>query len=88
MKRLSADTSPEAEEILLEGFRKMAPSEKLKRVFEMNRAVRALAAARIRTQYGPEISDRELNLRLAALRIDRKTMIEAFGWDPAENQLP
>ena len=79
------DTPAEIEEILLEGFRRMGPLEKLQRVWEMNRAVRTLAAARIRGQYGPEISKRELNLRLAALRFDRKTMINVFGWDPEEH---
>ncbi len=42
----------------------------------------SLSAGRIRAQYGPDISERELKLRLAALRLDRQTMIDAFGWDP------
>src|SRR5688572_28826175 len=40
-----------------------------------------LAAARITKQYGA-MSDRELRLRRASLWIDRKTMIQAFDWDP------
>ncbi|MEE8584101.1 MAG: hypothetical protein V3T83_04545 [Acidobacteriota bacterium] len=43
-----------------------------------------MAAARIREQYGPRISDRELQMRLAALQLDRKIMIEVFDWDPEE----
>lgn len=62
----------------------MSPGEKLRRVLELNRLVEAMAAARIRSQYGADISERELRLRLAALRLDRKTMIKAFGWDPEE----
>lgn len=81
MRPLFADTPPDVEEILLEGYRRMPPAEKLRRVFELNRATDAMAAARIRAQYGG-ISERELRLRLAALKIDRETMIAAFGWDP------
>jgi hypothetical protein len=44
------------------------------------------AAARIRAQYGPDLPERELRLRLAALWIDRDIMVRAFvrafGWDP------
>lgn len=86
MRGQSRDTPDEVEEILLEGFRRMSPGEKLQRVWDMNRALRALAAARIRARYGSEISGRELNLRLAALRLDRKTMIAAFGWDPEQHR--
>jgi hypothetical protein len=48
-------------------------------VFEL---VEELAAARIKARYGPDLSERELRLRLAALWIDRETMVRAFGWDP------
>lgn len=60
----------------------MSGEERLLRAFRMGEAVRALAAARIRAQYGPDLSERELLLRLGALSIDRETMIRAFGWDP------
>lgn len=84
MKPMSLDTSPEIEEIILEGYRRMAPQEKIQRIVELNRAVEEMAAARIRAQYGPDLSERELQLHLAALRLDRETMIEVFGWDPVE----
>lgn len=79
---LSPDTTPEAEELLLTGYRAMSPEEKLRRIFDLNRLAEEVAAERIRSQYGPDLSARELQLRLAALRIDRETMIRAFGWDP------
>lgn len=82
MKTLSPDTPPEIEEILLEGYRRMSPAEKLRRVIELSEAAEAMAAARIRSQYGRDISERELWLRLASLRLDRDTMVEVFGWDP------
>jgi hypothetical protein len=80
-QRLS-DTPPEIEEILLEGYRRMTPAERLLRALDMSKAVQQLALARIRAQYGPNLSEREERLRLAALWIDRETMIRAFGWDP------
>lgn len=79
---MSPDTPPEVEEILLERYRQMSPQEKLRQVFELNRMAQRMAAMRIQTQYGPNLPERELRLRLASLWLDRETMIEAFGWDP------
>ena len=84
MKPLALDTPPDIEEIVLEGYRRMTPAQKLQRVVELGAAAKAMAAARIRDRYGPDISERELNLRLAALHLDRQTMIEVFDWDPEE----
>jgi hypothetical protein len=82
MKTQSSDTPPEIEEILLEGYRRMTPLERLLQVFELNRMAQQMAAMRIQARYGPNLSERELRLRLAALWLDRETMIAAFGWDP------
>jgi hypothetical protein len=82
LKTQSADTPPEIEEILLEGYRRMTPLEKLLQVFELNRMAQSMAAMRIQARYGPNLSEQELRLRLAALWLDRETMIAAFGWDP------
>lgn len=76
------DTPPEVEEILIEGYQRMSGREKIERVLDLNRTAEAMAAARIRAEYGPDLPERELRLRLAALRIPRRLMIEAFGWDP------
>ena len=48
---------------------------------DLNRAADEMALAGIRMRH-PEASDRELRLRLAALRLDRGTMVRVFGWDP------
>lgn len=79
---MSPDTPPEIEEIVNERYRQMSPQEKLRQVFELNRMAQRMAAMRIQAQYGPDLPERELRLRLAALWLDRETMIEAFGWDP------
>jgi hypothetical protein len=60
----------------------MSGEERLLRAFDLTECVRALAAARIRAEYGPDLSERELRLRLGALWLDRETMVRVFGWDP------
>lgn len=82
-----SDTPPDVELMLIEGYRCMSPAQKLERVVSLNRALTQLASARIRAQYGEDISERELRLRLGALRLDRSLMIEAFGWDPGSRGL-
>ncbi len=77
----SHDTSPNIHKMLIAGYRRMSPQHKLKRVNELTKAVQQLALARIRKQYGM-LSEQELHLRLAALWLDRETMIRVFQWDP------
>jgi len=75
-----SDTPPHLQEMVIEGYRRMTPPEKLHRVSELNRAIQELALARIKKQYG-NISQGEQRLRLAALWLDRDTMIRVFNWD-------
>ena len=82
-----SDTSADAERVMIEGFRRMSPAQKLERVAALNRALVDLATARLRRQYGANMTPRELGLRLAALRLDADTMRKAFDWDPAAHGL-
>ncbi|HEX4963341.1 MAG TPA: hypothetical protein VF173_21100 [Thermoanaerobaculia bacterium] len=82
MRTQSPDTPPEIEEMMIERYRLMPPLDRLRQVFELNYRAQWLASLRIRTQYGPDLSEEELRLRLAALWLDRETMIEVYGWDP------
>ena len=75
------DTSPEAHKVLIAGYRRMSPTEKMQQACELSKAVRQAALSRIRRQYGV-MPEREEKLRLASLWIDRETMIRAFNWDP------
>lgn len=59
----------------------MSPQEKLEIVRRLNRSLVALAEAGVRQRH-PGISEREVKLRAASLRLPRETMIRAFGWDP------
>lgn len=82
MSPIPSDTDPKIEKMLIEGYRRMPPHRKLERVVSLNRALDQLALARIRATYGPDLSERELQLRLAALSLGRETMVKVFGWDP------
>jgi hypothetical protein len=79
------DTAPDADAVLIEGYRQVDGREKLRRVVSLNRSVERLARARIRAQYGPRVTEREMRLRLAALRLGRRWMVTAFGWDPQDH---
>ena len=79
---MSSDTDPEIQRILDEHARRLTPGERMMRVFELNRAAELMALAGIRQRHGDGLSEREERLRLAALRLDRETMVEVFGWDP------
>ena len=81
------DTSPDAERVIIEGYRTMSPTAKLEQVATLNRALDALATARLRAQYGRDMAPRELNLRLAARRLDAETMKKVFDWDPSTHCL-
>ena len=76
-----ADTDPKAFEVLLDLQRRMSPGEKLAAVFELSAFLMGLAEENERHRR-PQAGERELFLRAAARRLDRQTMIRAYGWDP------
>ena len=78
------DTPPQIQKMLIAGYRNMTPQQKFKRVSELTKTIQQLALARIRKQYG-QISEREQKLRLAALWLNRETMIRVFDWDPQQS---
>ena len=84
---IPSDTSPDAERVLIEGYRRMSPAEKLQRVAALNRALVTLSTARLREQYGAAMSSQELRLRLAALRLDPEIMRTVLAWDPTVHGL-
>lgn len=79
------DTSPEMEIVLLDAYRRMDGREKLRRVASLRHSVEHLARTRIRAQYGDGMTEREMRLRLATLRLGRRLMILAFDWDPRDH---
>ncbi|MCB0975561.1 MAG: hypothetical protein KDB86_13565 [Actinobacteria bacterium] len=76
-----SDTSANVVDRQVEIWRQMSPAEKYQVVLELNRDVERMAEAGVRQRY-PDASDREVFLRLAALRNGRDLSIAAYGWDP------
>jgi hypothetical protein len=77
------DTDPAVEALLIEGYRRMSPAQKLERVRALNHAVQELALADIRRRH-PDADEREQALRLASRWLDPDLMVRAFGWDVRE----
>ena len=79
-----ADTDPRAFAAWVEIQRRMTPGEKLAATLAASAFVMRLQEDGVRRLY-PEASGREVFLRAAARRLDRETMIRAYGWDPEEH---
>lgn len=78
---LSPDTSAEAEAAYFARLRMASPGDRVLTAIRLAETVDALARAGIRERH-PRARERELFLRLAALKLDRAAMIAAYGWDP------
>lgn len=76
-----SDTSPEVLARQVERWRSMSYADKAEVVAALNRDVERMAEAGIRRRY-PEATDREVFLRLAALRNGRDLTVAVYGWDP------
>ena len=77
----------EVESLIVQGYRRMTQKQQLERVSVLNRSIRALALPGIRQRHDADLKQTEIRFRLAALSIDRETMMQAFGWDPNEQGL-
>lgn len=76
-----SDTDPKVLEIWIDGFRKMAPEQRVKMAMDQSRFAFGMAEANVRQQY-PEADDREVKLRVASRYLDADLMIRAFAWNP------
>lgn len=77
---LPNDTDPRIEAVLIDGYRRMSASEKLRRVSALTRAVQELALLDVRRRH-PSADKREQALRVASRWIEPELMLRAFGWD-------
>jgi hypothetical protein len=75
------DTTPEAERVLIELARATPVWRKFEQVAQTTETCRAFAMAGLRERH-PEAPQEELHKRLAALVLDRETVIRVYGWDP------
>jgi hypothetical protein len=72
------DTHPYIKALLVDGYSKMSPTEKLDQVRRLTLAVQELALADIRRRH-PHSDEREQALRLASRWIDPDLMKRAFA---------
>jgi hypothetical protein len=75
--RLSADTSPEIEQLQIERWRQMSPADKAAMVSGLTEAAFTLARAGVRHRY-PHASDREHFLRLAIVTLGPELARKAY----------
>jgi hypothetical protein len=78
---LFRDTNQDSERMLVELARATPVWKKFQQVANATEACRAFARAGILRRH-PDASEKEVKLRLAALSLDRETMIRVYGWDP------
>ena len=76
-----ADTTPEAWAKQFELYRRMTPAQKARLVREVTLAANAFALAGLRQRH-PNVSEGELLLRLAVLRLGEELVARAYGWRP------
>lgn len=74
------DTHPSIDALLVQGYRRMSPAQKIARVRALTRAVQELAMTDVRRRH-PNADAREQALRLASRWIEPNLMKLAFGWD-------
>jgi hypothetical protein len=77
------DTDPRIEALLIAGYRRMSPAQKLERVRALTRGVQELALLDVRRRH-PDADEREQALRVASRWIEPALMLRAFGWDVRE----
>jgi hypothetical protein len=79
-----SDTDPAAFAKLIEIQRSMTMDQKLAMMWDLSDMLAQLAEENVRRLY-PQATEREVFLRTASRRLDRETMIRAYGWDPQEH---
>lgn len=77
------DTDPRIEAFIVEGYRKMNPSQKFERVRALTQSVQELALLDVRRRY-PNSAPREHALRVASRWLDPTLMRKAFDWNIEE----
>ena len=79
--RMSApeDTDPAVDALLIEGYRRMSPSQKLDRVRALTQAVQELALVDIRRRHPGATSGSRHPPSLCL--IEPELMVRAFAWD-------
>jgi hypothetical protein len=77
------DTSPEAQQVLDEIYRKMPTTVKIRRIFEAYQTGKMLAIAGLRDRY-PEASEKKIWYLWAKQHLGEKLFNEVYGEVPDE----
>lgn len=80
--KLWEDTSPAAERVLIEGYRRMLPGRKVGQVASLTLAVQQLSLARLRAE-SPDASEQELRVKLAALWLPADLLTRVLAYERA-----
>ncbi len=83
MKAQSPDTSPEAEQVLIELLRQAPPWRRLQLADRMSSTVRGLSLAGLRARH-PRASEAELRRRFADIHLGPELAAKAYGPIPAD----
>jgi hypothetical protein len=83
MKPLSADTTPEAQQMHFALMRRLPDWKRLTLALELTQATRQLVMADICSRF-PSASNEELRRRFIARVLSREDVIRAYGFDPRE----
>jgi hypothetical protein len=78
MRTLAADTTPEAERVLIELWRRATPARKMAMMLSANQTARALAMTGLRERY-PNEPPARLQRRLADLWLGPELAARAYG---------
>lgn len=74
---LTADSSPDAEQVQVDLWRRMTARDKVRTVTSLTRTAQELALAGVRMRY-PRASERECLLRLAVLNLGPHLAVRAY----------
>lgn len=75
------DTTTDVEMRMVDRWRAMPTWRRFEQVAELNDACDRLAELGVRQRY-PSADEREVRLRLLALKLGRDLMVDVYGWDP------
>lgn len=83
MKPLSADTTPEAQQMHYQMMRRLPAPKRLALAFELTEAVRKLILADLQQRF-PQASDEEIRRRFITRVLPRADVIRVYDFDPQE----
>jgi hypothetical protein len=76
-----SDTDPVVERLIVDGYRRMTPSEKMRRIGDAWRAAVHFAEAGLRARSGDSLSERDLRRMRVELMLDPMTARAALDAD-------